>query len=83
MLASQFPDKELVCVGTSDKYISICYVTPDIQQETIKELLFKRVHILPQVIRFQQLSSILRTSNGKIDYHAITALISNSSALVH
>lgn len=83
MLASQFPGKELVCVGTSDKYISICYVTPDIQQETIKELLFKRVHILPQVIRFQQLSSILRTSNGKIDYHAITALISNSSALVH
>lgn len=83
MLASQFPGKELVCVGTSDKYISICYVTPDIQQETIKELLFKRVHILPQVIRFQQLSSILRTSNGKIDYHAMTTLISESSALVH
>ncbi|MNI61801.1 Long-chain-fatty-acid--CoA ligase [compost metagenome] len=83
MLASQFPGKELVCVGSSDKYISICYVDPNVQQETIKELLFKRVHILPQVIRFQQLPSILRTSNGKIDYHAITTLMSKSSEPVY
>ncbi len=82
LLTSQFPGKELVCIGSSDKYISICYVDPNVQQETIKELLFKRVHILPQVIRFQQLPSILRTSNGKIDYHAMTTLMSEPSALL-
>lgn len=82
LLTSQFPGKELACIGTSDKYISICYVDPNFQQETIKELLFKRVHILPQVIRFQQLPSILRTINGKIDYQAMSALISSSSELV-
>ncbi|WP_312399003.1 AMP-binding protein [Sphingobacterium sp.] len=83
LLISQFPGKELACVGTSDKYINICYADQYIQEDAIKELLFKRVHILPQVVRFQKLPSLLRTNNGKVDYHAITTLIADSSTLVH
>lgn len=75
LLASQFPGNELVCIGIADKFLTICHVDKAVQQDHIKKFLFSRIHLVPQAIRFQHIESIVRTSNGKIDYHAISKSI--------
>ncbi|MCS3556586.1 MULTISPECIES: AMP-binding protein [unclassified Sphingobacterium] len=75
LLKVHFPATDCVCIGIADKFMTICFTEASINQEEIKELLFKKVHILPQIIRFKQIQTILRTNNGKVDYHSITEII--------
>lgn len=68
LLKNNFDNADFVCLGVEDKHLVVACVKTVIAEEDIKEILHKKVHIHPNVIRIYPLNEVILTPNGKIDY---------------
>lgn len=76
LLKNHFDQANFVCLGVDDKYIVVGCVENKIADDTlIKEVLHKKVHIHPNVIKIYPLDNVVLTANGKIDYKTTGELL--------
>lgn len=76
LLKNHFDQANFVCLGVDDKYIVVGCVENTVADDTlIKEVLHKKVHIHPNVIKIYPLDNVVLTANGKIDYKTTGELL--------
>lgn len=79
VLKNNFGQANFICLGVEDKYIVVGCVKNMIADEVIKEVLHKKVHIHPNVIKVYPLDDVALTANGKVDYRATSELLGLST----
>ncbi|SEL14125.1 Acyl-CoA synthetase (AMP-forming)/AMP-acid ligase II [Olivibacter domesticus] len=75
LLKNNFSQANFICLGVEDKYIVVVCVKHEMADEAIKEVLHKKVHIHPNVLKIYSINDVTLTANGKIDYNATGELL--------
>lgn len=68
ILKNELEGNTFVCLNSNDKKIIVLYDNPEIDPQTITEIIKNKLRINPQYVRTEHIESFPLSQNGKINY---------------